>query len=113
VIDHETPWAFFYEASQDDRAKNEGGVVLHLKNSHSFNLKMGLEQGSNNYVELMALKLLITFAGEKGIKSIHIFGDSMTIINWVNKSQQCHTIRLRPILEYIFFILGSFDSLSV
>jgi hypothetical protein len=61
----------------------------------------------------MALKLLVTFAWQKGIRSLHIFGDSMIAINWVNKSQCCHNIRLLPILEEIFITMGSFDGYSV
>jgi hypothetical protein len=58
--------------------------------------------GSNNYVELMSLKLLLQFAVEKEIHSIQLFGDSMNAINWSQKTQICHNIILLPILEEIF-----------
>jgi ribonuclease HI len=61
-----------------------------------------LGQGTNNFVELMALKLLLTFAGEKGILNLYIFGDSMVVITWLRKTQICHNINLTSILEEVF-----------
>jgi hypothetical protein len=71
---------------------------------------MGLGPGTNNYVELMALKLLFIFAGGEGVKPIQIFGDSMLVINWIRKSQICHNIVLIPLLDEVFKNLDTFDS---
>lgn len=95
------------------KAKFGGGVVLHVSASHSFNLKMGLGLGTNNYAELIALKLLLNFVGGKGIRSLRILGDSMVVINWVKKTQNCHNIRLLPILEEVFIILASYENYLV
>jgi hypothetical protein len=40
--------------------------ILYLSESHHFKIKLGLGQGSNNYVELMSLKLILHFANERG-----------------------------------------------
>lgn len=61
----------------------------------------------------MSLKLLLLFAGEKGVKTIQIFGDSMTVINWTQKTQKCHNILLLSLLEEIFKNLDPFDSFSL
>jgi ribonuclease HI len=74
---------------------------------------MGLGRGTNNYVELLALKLLLLYAREKYILHIQIFGDSMNVINWARKHQICHNIFLIPILEDIFHLLDTFDSLVI
>lgn len=111
-MDQSRPWAYFDGASQNN-VKLCGGVVLHLLVSHVFHIKMGLGPGTNNYAELMALKLLLTFAGEKAITNLQIFGDSMMIINWIRKSQLCHNIRLLPLLEEVFIILGTYKNLSI
>jgi hypothetical protein len=108
IVDHSQPWDFFNGASQNDGKIYGGGVVLYLSDSHFFKLKMGLGSGSNNYTELMALKLLLTFVEEKGIISLQIFEDSMVVINWIRKSQMCHNIRLTPLLEEVFIILTSY-----
>jgi ribonuclease HI len=74
---------------------------------------MGLGPSTNNYAELMSLKLLLLFAKEKNVNSLHIFGDSLNVINWVWKSQQCHNIHLLPILEEVQRLVASFDTLVV
>jgi hypothetical protein len=55
----------------------------------------------------------LLFVGEKRVKSIHIFGDSLNVINWVRKSQKCHNIQLLSLLEDIFIYLGFFDSYGI
>jgi hypothetical protein len=110
-IDFSRPWDFFDGASQDNGEHCGGGGVLHLSPTHFYKLKWGLGQGSNNYAELMALKLLLTFAGEKGISNLHIFGDSMVVINWLRKTQKCHNINLASILEEVFLISNIFTNL--
>jgi hypothetical protein len=68
---------------------------------------------SNNFVELMSLKLLLLFAVENNVSSLQIFGDSMLVISWIRKSQRCHNIILAPLLEEVFIILVSFDEYSI
>jgi ribonuclease HI len=46
-----------------------------------------LGQGTNNYAELLTLKLLLLFAKEKELLHLQIFGDSMISINWARKLQ--------------------------
>jgi len=74
---------------------------------------MGMDQGTNTYVELLALKLLLLFSREKEILHIQIFGDSMKVINWARKLQQCHNIFLFPIWEDIFLLLEVFDAVVI
>jgi hypothetical protein len=68
---------------------------------------------TNKFVELLAMKLLLLFAKEKGINTLQIFGDSMLAINWERNSQQCHDIQMLAILEEIFRLLDSFDYISL
>jgi hypothetical protein len=70
LVDFSRIWAYFNRVSQNDAQNSGGGDVLHLSNTHSFNLKMGLGPRTNNYAYLMSLKLLLTFAREKGISSL-------------------------------------------
>jgi len=72
-LDQSQPWDYFDGVSQNDGQLCGGGVSLHLSASHVFHIKMGLGPGTNNYVELMVLKLLLIFVGEKGITNIQIF----------------------------------------
>jgi ribonuclease HI len=81
--------------------------------THSFHTKLGLGQGTNNYAELLTLKLLLTFAKEKDLRHIQIFGDSMIVVNWARKLQKCHNIFLLPILEDTFRLLENFDTVTI
>ena len=42
---------------------------------------VGLGEGSNNYAELLSLKILFIFATEKGCRTLDVCGDSMNDIN--------------------------------
>jgi hypothetical protein len=66
-VDSNRPWAFFDGASQENNTCCGGGAVLFLSNTHLFRLKMGLGPGTNNFAELMSLKLLLLFALEKNV----------------------------------------------
>jgi ribonuclease HI len=62
-----------------------GGEDVFLSPHHTtFTSRRGLGDGTNNYSELMALKLLLLFSLEKGCRSLQVFGDSLVIINWAN-----------------------------
>jgi len=65
VMDRTKPWDFFDGASQNNNLLCEVGTLLFLSKNHSYKLKMGLGPGTNNYDELVSLKLLLLFSKEK------------------------------------------------
>ena len=73
---------------------------------------MGLGEGSNNYDEMLILKLLLIFAVEKGCRTLDVFGDSMNVINWIKETQMWGNMRLSNILSSIIDILDSYDDFS-
>ena len=77
-----------------------------------FELMVGLGEGSNNFAQLLSLKLLLIFAAEKGCRTLNVYGDSMNVINWIKRSQMCRNLRLANILASISDIIGSYDSFS-
>ena len=58
-----------------------GGGCFYISNTHSFQLLDGLGRGSNNFAELMVLKLLLLFGVEKNCHTLQVFGDSMIVID--------------------------------
>ena len=74
---------------------------------------MGLGSGTNNYAKLMALKLLLCLAIERNCKNLQIFGDSVIVINWINKPQRCKNTSLDALVEEVRKLLANFDSLSL
>ena len=87
-------------------------AILYLSDSHFFVMTAGLGEGSNNYAEIMSLKLLIIFAIEKGCKKLNVYGDSMNVINWIALTQDCRNRRLDSLLFTIRPMLQSFESFS-
>ena len=73
---------------------------------------MGLGRGTNNFAELFALKLLLCISLEKNCRNIHIFWDSMVVINWVNKIQKCININISPLFEEVGILMANFDSIT-
>jgi hypothetical protein len=74
---------------------------------------MGLGPCTNNNEKLLALKLLLCFSKEKDVKTLHIFWNSILIINWAGKTQFCHNMMLLPLLEDVLAIKHTFDSISL
>jgi hypothetical protein len=62
--------------------------------------------------ELLALKFLLSFACEKEILNLQIFGDSMLVINWLRRTQQCHNIIFSPIMDEVFTTTNLFTNMS-
>jgi ribonuclease HI len=72
-------------------------------------MKMGMGPGTNNFSEMMSLKLLLLFSKENNVTSIHIFGDSQTVVNWAKRYHHFHNILLLSILEEVYGLVDSFD----
>ena len=100
-IEKNIPWGYFDGASQDQQMTCGGGGVLYKTETHSFQFSAGLGRGTNNYAELMTLRLLMLFALEHGCLSLQVFSDSMLVIEWAKEILQCHVMRLLPILEEV------------
>jgi len=64
VIIKNIPWAYFDGASQGDPPKGGARGILYLTHCISF---MGIGQESNNFCEMMTLKLLLQLAQEHGV----------------------------------------------
>ena len=101
---------FFYWEAQDNICG--GGALLFLTETYFYELVASLVEGSNNFVELMSLKLLLVFAAEKGCRNLNFMGDSMNVVNWINGTHQCRNLRLASILLSIKDVLNTFVSFS-
>ena len=88
------------------------GGGLFKTESHSFFLSAGLGRGTNNFAELMSLRLLLLFALEQGCLSLQVFGDSMLVIEWVKEVHLCNVMLLLPILEEILLLEQHFNYLA-
>lgn len=110
VIDHSLPWAYFDGSAQELGCG--GGAILHLSDTHSFKIQMGLGRGTNNYAEFLTAKFLIQYALHKHCTHLQLFGDSRLIVNWINKKHICNAYTLKHILDEIHRLITSFDSFT-
>jgi len=109
-IDKTNPWGFFDGAAQNGLCG--GGALLYLTDSHYFEISSCLGEGSNNFAEMMSIKMLLSFAYEKGCQNITVFGDSMNVVNWIRGIQQCRNIRLANLLSLVRMIIHGLDSFA-
>ena len=89
-----------------------GGTVLFFTLENSIQFQGGFGMGSNNYVELWALRLLLIKALEWGVSSIQVFGDSRVILDWTRGNSTCNVICLKPLLEEVKLISSCFNLIT-
>ena len=68
--------------------------------------------GSNNFVELLSLNLLLSLSLDRKVKKLHILGDSQLVINWATGKYLIQNVQLDHILMEIHRMVDMFDSLS-
>ena len=66
--------------------------------------------GSNNFAELLGLKLLLSLSLDNNLKKLHIFGDSQLVINWVSGKYRIQNAQLAQILMEVHRLVDMFDS---
>ena len=69
-------------------------------------------EGSTNFAELLALKILLVFALEKGCSDLQVFGDLMLLINWINKTWSFTHTQLLSLLSEVYTIVAYFNTFS-
>ena len=72
-IDQHRPWGFFDVSYQEQQLTCGGGGFLFTSPTHSFHISAGLGRGSNNFAELMALKLFLLFVVEQDFHYLQVF----------------------------------------
>ena len=86
--------------------------LLYIHDDHYFTYKAGMGFGTNNFADLLALKLLLTLALENQITIIHIFGDSQLVINWVTSKFRVQNMQLFQVLYEVTRISDMFENVD-
>ena len=66
--------------------------VTFLGNRDFYSFKEGLGLSSNNKPELITLQLVLELAFNLGIQKLHIFGDSLLVIEWMENDKNVRNI---------------------
>ena len=109
VIDKSFAWGFFYGSTIGDPKICGVGGMLYILDEHYFSSKVGLGLGTNNYVEICALKLLLFLARRNSLAKIQIFGDSQLVINWASGKFRLLNLDLSVILHELNRLTDCFD----
>jgi ribonuclease HI len=67
------PWAYFDDDSQWNPPIGGSRRIVYLFSNHNTTFKAGIGQETNNYFELMVLKLTLQLAQEYGVTQLRIF----------------------------------------
>jgi ribonuclease HI len=109
-INHARCWSYFNGASQN----HVGGMggILYMDEHHWLKYVVGPGNSSNNKVILLALKLLIMIAWDKGVQNLQILSDPKLIIYWFRLKRPPKNIFLRLIYDEITSLLSLFSHIS-
>ena len=88
------------------------GGLLYISYVHFFTFSAGLGLGTNNFAELMAIKLLITLALKHEIHTLQIFGDSQLVIKWVSDKFRIKDVQLTQVLQEVIRISDLLEKLD-
>ena len=105
------PRGFFDGAAAGDLGV--AGFVLHLSDSHSIGFSLGCGKSSNTRAELLALWALFAVSKFLGIPLLTIYGDSLVIINWENRTASLDSPSLRHWCEDIRSLIQNFSPLTL
>ena len=111
VIDKSYPWGYFDGSAAGDPKLCGAGGLIFITDQHYFSFKDGLGFGSNNFAELLGLKLLLSLSLENNFKKLQIFDDSQLVINWVSGKYRIQNVQLAQILMDVNRLVDMFDSM--
>jgi ribonuclease HI len=75
-------------------------------------MKEALGKGSNNFAELMALRLLLKAGVDKNIRHIQVYVDSNLVIKWMKGIGQLLNIHLKILADQLKDIANSFEMIT-
>ena len=89
------------------------GGVIYLSGYNWFKFDASIGPASNNMVELSIILMTMKLALHRKIKHIQVLGDSLLLIDCLNKKIQPKNIYLRPIIDDIISLMELFDKISI
>ena len=111
-IDKSYPWGYFDGSTTGEPKLCGVGGLIYITDQHFFSYKAGLGSGSNNFAELLGLKLLLSLSLDNNLKKLQIFGDSQLVINWATGKYRIQNVKLAQILMEVHRLVDMFDSMS-
>jgi ribonuclease HI len=96
-IDKIGAWGYFDGASQCILKMSGARGIIHLSESQRIVFKVALQEGSNNYVELLNLKILLKLAMQNGASKIQVFKNSLIVISLMMRKSRMEILALNTL----------------
>jgi ribonuclease HI len=111
IINKNLPCAYFDGASLGTHPRGGAGGILYLSQNYSTKLKYRIGNESNNFYELMALKLVLKLAQELGVSHLQIYDDSLLVIQWIHKEITLIKFTLQTLFNDVHSLLSYFSQI--
>ena len=103
---------YFDGASRGNPGLGGCGISIECKNKEIGVDYKYLGTCTNNIAEYSALELGLKKAIDLNIKNVIVFGDSLLVINQVNKLWKCNNVNLKKILNNIHHLKLNFTNIK-
>lgn len=103
---------YFDGGSRGNPGPSGCGYCILKDNLVVFEDKNGLGICTNNYAEYKGLQNGIELAIEKKISRLEVYGDSLLVINQINRKWVCRHPELRIIFDKVIVLLEKFDYIT-
>ena len=94
---------------------SSAGVILDCSNNILFSKTTKYERNTNNYAEYNGLINGLELAIENNLtnEKILVYGDSLLVINQINKKWKCHASNLIPLFDKVNQLLKKFNNVQL
>jgi len=109
-VDNCVPWFFLNGAFQDTICG--GGFVLYLSDHCLFHLKENVGMGTNKFIDLRDLFILLMFSSHWGCDTLQLYRYFRLVINHVSNNVKVNDIKLTQLqynsheITFLFFHMG-------
>jgi ribonuclease HI len=104
---------YFDGKAEPNPGKGGAGAVIYDRNGKTlFEKGRYFEFCTNNQAEYAGLIVGLEMARDNGIKKLHVYGDSLLVINQVTKKWKIKNEELSQLCNYVFTLLHNFDNIS-
>jgi ribonuclease HI len=107
-----TPIGWFDGASQSNGMQSGAGGVLHITTNTHCRWTYNCGQGSNTRAELLGTWASLLLASRLNITSLHLYGDSHIVIDWLNNKNKLQVVSLFGWKARIRHLQSFFNMLS-
>ena len=101
IIDRSHPTGYFDGEENRDLRHCRASGNLYFSDNHWYSFKASLREGSSNFVQLSALRILLRLAVEHEALNLQIYGDSQIIIKWITSQNKIHYVQLIMLLDEV------------